>query len=395
MYNVPVLMYHSIGVTNKSWNWNYLTCPYDRFESQLKAIQELKYKTITLNALYDYMVLGKTIPEKSIVLTFDDGYADIWVYAYPLLKKYKMCGTVFINPEFVDPRSKVNDLFKLNDKTDHLVKSGYLSWKEIIQMDKERVIFSESHALTHTWYPISNEIIDFRKPNDPFIWMSWNENTKIKYKLQLDNYSLRKLGQPVYKYEKSLMHRRYFPDPELDAFLINYVSNNGQELFFKKSNYKGILHKEAKKFIKKHCFQEYYETQKEYEVRIKFELLSTKKILEEKLDREITFLCWPGGSATKIGIKIAKESGYKFFNSARDMSFQERKNVRNIKKGGNRVNRITPKIYFNNKENFNSKIIYANKFWMKLFLYRSTNSLISKIIFKGASELSKVYYNLL
>ena len=45
---------------------------------------------------------GKNIPEKSIVLTFDDGYADIWIYAYPLLKKYGMCGTVFINPDFVD-----------------------------------------------------------------------------------------------------------------------------------------------------------------------------------------------------------------------------------------------------------------------------------------------------
>ena len=63
-YDVPVLMYHSIGIPNKKWNWNYLTCPFDRFEEQLLAIKNSGYKTISLNKLYEYMVEGKEYTRK-------------------------------------------------------------------------------------------------------------------------------------------------------------------------------------------------------------------------------------------------------------------------------------------------------------------------------------------
>jgi len=387
-YNVPVLMYHSIGVVNTSWNWNYLTCPYDRFEAQLKAIKELGLTTISLNTLYDYMVNGVSIPDKSIALTFDDGYADIWIYAYPLLKKYNMCATVFINPDFVDPRENNNDLYQLDKNTDNLATSGYLSWNEIIQMDKEGVVFSESHALTHTWYPISDEIIDFRNPTDSYTWMTWNKHPKLKHELQIDNIKLRDLGQPVYKHEKSLMHQRYFPDQDLDNYIQDYVVKQGGVNFFEKKDFKSVLLQKVEEYKKQNTINDRYETQKEYEERIRHELGFTKSILEEKLNREITFLCWPGGSATKIGMKIAKDLGYKFFNSARDLTPQERLKINNIPNGGNRIKRITPIVYFNGQENQNSKIIYANKFWMKLYIYRNKNTFLSKVLFKIASIFS-------
>ena len=44
---------------------------------------------------------------KDIVLTFDDGYLDNWVFAYPLLEKYNLRGTIFVNPEFVDPSLEI------------------------------------------------------------------------------------------------------------------------------------------------------------------------------------------------------------------------------------------------------------------------------------------------
>jgi hypothetical protein len=375
-------MYHSIGVVNPYWNWNYLTCPYDRFEAQLRAIKELRLTTISLNTLYEYMVNGKTIPKRSIALTFDDGYADIWIYAYPLLKKYNMCGTVFINPEFVDPRENTNECYSLDKTTAHLGKSGYLSWKEIIQMDGEGVVFAESHALTHTWYPIANEVIDFRHPKDTYTWMTWNEHTDLKYKLQIDDPNLKRLGQPVYKHEKSLMRKRYYPDSNLDLFLQEFVLKNGGSQFFNHLDYREILFQEVQNFVKKNKLQDRYETNEEFERRIRHELEFTKSILEEKLNRKITFLCWPGGSATKIGMKIAKELGYTFFNSARDMTNEERKEIKNIWNGGNRVSRFTPLIYFNGEENLNSKIVYANRFWMKLQIYRSKNTFVSKVIFK-------------
>jgi len=391
-YNVPVFMYHSIGVPNKLWQWNYLTCPYDRFEAQLEAIKELGLNTISLNTLYEYMVNGKKLPENSIVLTFDDGYADIWIYAYPLLKKFNMCGTVFINPDFVDPREDNNELYKLDDKTEYLPKSGYLSWNEIIKMDKEHVIYSESHALTHTWYPLSNKIIDFRNPMDSYTWMTWNKNSHLKYNLQIDDNKLKPLGQPVYENGKSLMHSRYFQDENLDEYLQDFVEEEGGVSFFKQKHYKNILFKKMTEYKKLNTINDRYESQKEYEKRVRYELEFTKSVLEQKLNREVTFLCWPGGSATDVGMKIATELGYKFFNAARDMNIQEREKIENTLFDGNRVKRLTPKIYFNGEENHNSKIVYANKFWMKLYIFLFKNTLVSKVIFKIASIYGEVLH---
>lgn len=390
-YDVPVLMYHSIGVPNKKWNWNYLTCPYDRFEEQLLAIKDLGYTTITLNKLYDYMVKGKDIPKKSIAITFDDGYADIWIYAYPLLKKYGMCGTVFINPDFVDKRKIKRKTYSEDIDILELDDLGFLTWDEIITMDKGGVVYSESHALTHTWYSSSNKIIDFRHPNDTYIWMTWNKYPNLKPNLQIDNKGLITYGTPIYKNEKSLSSPRYYPDENFDAKMEGYVAKNGGDRFFDKKKWKETLFEKVEEYKKENIIQDKTENEDEYKERLHFELKKTKDLLEEKLKRKISFLCWPGGSATKIGMEIAQDLGYKFYNTAKDLSIEKRKKIKNIIYGGNRVKRFTPLLFWDGKESRNSKIIYANKIWMKLLIIRYSNRYISKYWFKPM-EITLNYY---
>jgi len=211
--HVPVLMYHSVGVPNQNWHWNYLTCPFQIFERQLKWLVKAKYKTINLYELYNYIFSNNTIPKKSIVLTFDDGYVDNWIYAYPLLKKYGLKATIFINPEFSDPRDIKR--LRLDQCTDiaQLDNSGFLSWSEMREMEKDEIIDIQSHAMTHTHYPISDRIIDFRNPDDTYIRLSWNDNVNEKPFLQLESDKLKKLGEPVYEMNTSLGFKQYFPDP--------------------------------------------------------------------------------------------------------------------------------------------------------------------------------------
>ena len=98
-----MVYYHSIVDANDGWQFRHLSCPVSIFESHLKALRWANFHTISLQMLYGYMAEGKEIPSRSVVLTFDDGYLDNWVYAYPLLKKYGLHGTIFVNPDFVDP----------------------------------------------------------------------------------------------------------------------------------------------------------------------------------------------------------------------------------------------------------------------------------------------------
>ena len=153
---VPVLMYHSVGIQNSKWIWNFLTIPYQIFEDHLRMLIKRRFNTIDLVQLYDYVSSGKSIHNNSVVLTFDDGYLDNWVYAYPLLKKYGFKGTIFVNPEFVDPtqedRPNLEDVWAGRAKEAELTPSGFLSWREMREMEKTGVMDIQSHAMTHTWY---------------------------------------------------------------------------------------------------------------------------------------------------------------------------------------------------------------------------------------------------
>lgn len=327
---VPVFMYHSIGVPNKNWKWNYLTTPYEDFEKELIYLKKHGFSTIHLADLDHYINSNQKIPDKSVVLTFDDGYVDNYIFAYPLLKKYGFKGTIFVNPDFVDPRGLVRERIDENNEVINQNTTGFLSWEEMKIMESDGTIDIQSHALTHTWYPISDKIIDYRHLGDLYWWMTWNDFPDKKPFLQLDKDELIKLGAPVYENEKSLMSTRYFPNEELSNYLTSYVTKNGGLEFFKNSNWKEILDTEKNKFIETTNSEEgYFETEDERLERIKFELAQSKKIIEENLDKEIHYLCWPGGSGTTEGHSISRELGYRMTTAARDIPASKRKMIKN------------------------------------------------------------------
>ena len=65
-----------------------------------------------------------------------------------------------------------------------------------------------------------------------------------------------------------------------------------------------------------------FESDEEIVERYRYELIESKKILEEKLSKEIGFLCWPGGGYNDLSLKIAIEAGYRASTIAsRESSF--------------------------------------------------------------------------
>jgi hypothetical protein len=376
---VPVFMYHTVGIPNIKWKWNNLTIPYQKFEKQLLFLKKNNYHTIHLNELYESIHSNKTLPKKTIILTFDDGYVDNYIFAYPLLKKYGFKGTIFINPEFVDSRTIVRKKLDETKDTNELETLGFLSWDEMKIMEKDNTVDIQSHAMTHTWYPVSNEIVDFRHPNDDYWWMTWNSNKKQKPFLQIDNSELVNYGEPVYKYEKSLLARRYFPNIDLNAHIIDLVKNKGGTSFFQNEQWKDYLLDEWNKCIKKEdVVIGYYESEKENTHRITIELKESKKIIEDKLNKKIEYLCWPGGSGTIKGIQIADEVGYKMSTVARDIPGNIRSKIKNNGElFPKRIGRLSPVLYSNKK----GEIVYADSFGLFLrYNAFKTDGFLQKII---------------
>ena len=88
---VPVLYYHSV---NESAD-NEVTITPENLKTQLKYIKDEGYVTLTLNELKGYLLNNSPIPNKSIVITFDDGYMDNYYSAFPILKDFDMVATIF------------------------------------------------------------------------------------------------------------------------------------------------------------------------------------------------------------------------------------------------------------------------------------------------------------
>ena len=313
--NVPMVMYHSVIDVNDSWPYRFLSCPVSIFESHLKALHRAKYQTISLQQLYDHMTQGIEIPARSVVLTFDDGYLDNWVYVYPLLKKYGFQGTIFVNPEFVDPaeipRPTLEEVWNKQISENELPTTGFLSWAEMRALERSGVMEIQSHSMTHTWYFSSGELIDFHHPGDPYSWLAWNACPERKHLwMSEDQQAFTPWGLPVYQHEKSLGTRRYFPDEGLNDVLIDYVKNHGGEAFFAASDWRKPLQKVVDDYHQTQGDSGRFETDKEYRGRLRHELSESKHILENNLNKVVNFLCWPGGGYNDTSVELSTEVGY-------------------------------------------------------------------------------------
>ncbi len=125
---VSILMYHHIGpLPSNSDKIRYgLTVPESDFDSQLKYIKDNNYNVITLNEFYEGIENNKLM-EKIVILTFDDGYDDNFIYAKPILEKYGFKGTFFI----------------ISGKIGH---SGYMSEDQVKELSQEHEIGSHSYS---------------------------------------------------------------------------------------------------------------------------------------------------------------------------------------------------------------------------------------------------------
>lgn len=92
---LPSFTYHHVDPKLK----NEIAIRPATFEAQLKILSNLGYHTITARQLVDHQTKGTPLPDKPVMITFDDGWRNQYTYAWPLLKKYGFTATFFINPQ--------------------------------------------------------------------------------------------------------------------------------------------------------------------------------------------------------------------------------------------------------------------------------------------------------
>ena len=91
---VPILLYHSVSDENPEDN-RYAISMAD-FKDQMGRLRYWGYSTITIKQLVDHINKGSDIPRRPVVISFDDGYLDVFQNAFPIMERYGFTGTVYI-----------------------------------------------------------------------------------------------------------------------------------------------------------------------------------------------------------------------------------------------------------------------------------------------------------
>ena len=130
LYVVPILKYHHIDeVIHK----DSPTVLVENFQNQMKYIHDKGYNVISLDELVQAINNDRKLPRNSVAITIDDGYDNNYSHAYPIFKKYNFPVTIFVI-------------------SDWMGKEGYLSWEEILEMNKNNISFG-AHTRTHAYLP--------------------------------------------------------------------------------------------------------------------------------------------------------------------------------------------------------------------------------------------------
>lgn len=238
---VPVFLFHKTPVG---------------FDSYLRILNNAKVHTYTFSEVYDIHSQNLHLKTNSCLLTFDDGYADNYFIAFPMLKRYKIKATIFINTLYVD-----------NDP-------DYLTWKQIKEMYASGIVDFELHSHRHMPVFMDTKVLKYTGIND-----LKDKNLQYLYRNEL------KPGDPIFKTRSAYSEKGVVLT---DAFFVNRDISTLR-----------------------------YETDEEAAIRITEDVALNKTLIESHLGKETHFFCWPWGHFSEFGKKVIQNTGIAGFVTTR------------------------------------------------------------------------------
>jgi peptidoglycan/xylan/chitin deacetylase (PgdA/CDA1 family) len=139
---LPTLMYHKIGDYPPGSQLQKLWVTTADFRKQLEYLRDHGYNSITFAEWRDAEKGIKPLPEKPVLITFDDGYMNNYELAYPLLREFGMKGCIFLVYETMEKNNGWH-----NPATEPWLQM--LTWAQIKEMQDSGTIEFGSHTMRH------------------------------------------------------------------------------------------------------------------------------------------------------------------------------------------------------------------------------------------------------
>lgn len=272
----PWFLYHHIGESGVPTDW---------FEEHLKNIWFLNMKTLTNREMLESLDKHGKLPKNSVALTFDDGYYDNYRHAFPLLKKYKMNATLYLNTAYVE--NEENRAFK------------YLSWKEIEEMSSSGVFDIQLHSHRHMPIFVNtsfDRVADSNDLLDRDIQHLYGGNAQI--------------GFPIFGKRGEFSSTGVIVPLEAAEKFKNFYENLSTEEKGNKKLIQDFINSELHKDL-------IFETLDKAKTRVLNDLNKNISLIEEHTGYKPNFFCWPWGHKSPEFIAILKSAGIAGFVTTR------------------------------------------------------------------------------
>jgi poly-beta-1,6-N-acetyl-D-glucosamine N-deacetylase len=300
---VPVMLFHQV---NKKSN----THP-DELEQYFSYLKSNNYNTHTLAEIDALFAAQHKIPKKSVLLTFDDGYADNYTIVFPLLKKYNLKAVFFVNTLFIKDtadRSEISYEHSDTVNTNLIQKyfnqqdprsEQYITWAEMAEMEASGLVDIQCHSHRHGMVfstSVFKNVIrenDFVSAGDYFV-----HNGKPI------------VGAPLFKMRGELSNVGLKIDVQgLELFKKQFNETEAQVISKKKRKaiYTDFF---TADFVGKHI-QAY--SQAEFKSRVDADISTNKSLIDAHLNKDVKAFAWPYGHNTTDSVPWMQALGIQYF----------------------------------------------------------------------------------
>lgn len=129
---IPILLYHYIEYIKNDSRRQKFTTPPNILKAQIETLKDAGYTFITPDDLMNDLSGKIILPEKLVILTFDDGYIDFYTNVFPILKKENVKATVYIVPDLLN-------------------SPNYMLTFQVKEIAKSLLVEIGSHTMNHVW----------------------------------------------------------------------------------------------------------------------------------------------------------------------------------------------------------------------------------------------------
>lgn len=219
---IPILVYHNVGYMHGPFN----VSP-EAFETQMKELVDMGCYFADPDEIYQYYQGKLQLPEKTVLITFDDGYRGVLQYALPILKKYHIKATLFVVTSFIG-------------------NTSFLTWDQLDLLAYSPLITIGSHTHRLHFYQ-KNPSLPFTFPAIVRFKISGETEEAYQIRIMNDLEKSRELLQQRYK--KEIIYFAY-PFGAHDNDSVNLVRKAGFKLAFSyNSQQKKMMNRNSNQFM--------------------------------------------------------------------------------------------------------------------------------------------------